>query len=107
MIEEFLRRDREQNRVKINAETARIPWRELQRFFAAGKVMSVDAGLDLVEVALALQQDEIRRVETWVTEARLQPVSDQQARSWIEADAVLWAVVVKPWVLVQPDSKAD
>ena len=107
MIEEFLRRDREQNRVKINAETARIPWRELQRFFAAGKVMSVDAGLDLVEVALALQQDEIRRVESWVAEARLQPVSDQQARSWIDADAVLWAVVVKPWVLVQPDSKAD
>ena len=107
MIDEFLRRDREQNRVKINAETARIPWRELQRFFAAGKVMSVDAGLDLVEVALALQQDEIRRVESWVAEAQLQPVSDQQARSWIEADAVLWAVVVKPWVLVQPDNKAD
>ena len=29
-------------------------------------------------------------------------VSDEQAREWAETDALVWAVVVSPWVLVQP-----
>ncbi|MFW5724155.1 MAG: DUF2288 family protein [Halochromatium sp.] len=29
-------------------------------------------------------------------------MSDAQATAWIEAEAVVWAVVVRPWVLVQP-----
>ncbi len=102
MIEEFLERDRAQNRARINAETARIAFRELQRFFAAGKLMLVAPDLDLVETALAVQQDDVKRIESLVAEQRIARVSDDQARAWIDADAELWAVVVKPWVLVQP-----
>ncbi len=102
MIEEFLERDRAQNRARINAETAKIAFRELQRFFAAGKLMHVEPGLDLVETALAVQQDDVAQIESWIAEQRIARVSDEQARAWIEADAELWAVVVKPWVLVQP-----
>ena len=29
------------------------------------------------------------------------PVADAQAKEWIGNDATVWAVVVKPWVLVQ------
>jgi hypothetical protein len=28
-------------------------------------------------------------------------VTDEQASSWYEQDALLWAAVVKPWILVQ------
>ena len=101
MIEELLRRERELSRARINGETARIPWRELQRFFAAGKVMQVDASLDLVDVACAIHEDDVARVEEWTRASQLAPVADEQARSWIERDALLWAVVIKPWVLVQ------
>ena len=101
MIEELLRQDRELTRAKINSETAKIPWRELQRFFAAGKVMLVAAELDLVDVAVAFQQDDVDRVRQWTDDSRIAPVSDDLARGWIDADASLWAVVVKPWVLVQ------
>lgn len=101
MIEELLRRDRELKRARINSETARIGWSELQRFFAAGKVMRVDSELDLVDVAYALEQDDIEQVKKWTDSMQIGPVADAQAREWIEADATLWAVVVKPWVLVQ------
>ena len=100
-IEELLRRDREFKRTKINSETAKIAWSELQRFFAAGKVMQVDRGLDLVEVACALEQDDLESVHRWTDALELAPVSDAQARDWVTADAWLWAVVIKPWVLVQ------
>ena len=100
-LEALLQQDRDLIRAKINAETAKIPWRELQRFFAQGKVMLVVAELDLVDVAFAVRQDEVSRVEAWIRSARLGPVSDDQARGWFEQEARLWAVVVKPWVLVQ------
>ena len=107
MIEELLRQDRELKRVKIISETARIPWQELQRFFAAGKVMLVTPELDLVDVAFALQEDDVDQVKIWTEALQVMPVSDDQAKDWITSDELLWAVVVKPWILVQtisPDS---
>jgi hypothetical protein len=101
MIDELQKQDHERVRARINAETARIPWCELQRFFAAGKVFHVDAELDLVEVACALHEDDIERVRGWTEAAQLGPVADERARNWLDCEASLWAVVVKPWVLVQ------
>jgi hypothetical protein len=37
-----------------------------------------------------------------MSENRIARVSDAQALSWWDADIMLWAVVVKPWILVQP-----
>ena len=103
-VEALLRKDRELIRAKINSETAKIPWRELQRFFAQGKVMLVATNLDLVDVAFAVQQDDVEQVKAWTETKSLGPVSDDQARDWFEEDVSLWAVVVKPWVLVQKTS---
>jgi hypothetical protein len=101
VIEEFLQQERELERAKIASETAKIPWLELQRFFAAGKVMLVAAELDLVDVAYAFQLDDIEQVRTWTDSQQVSPVNDDQAKHWVASDALLWAVVVKPWVLVQ------
>ena len=101
MIEELLKQERELERSKILSETAKIPWQELQRFFASGKVIWIANDLDLVEVACALQQDDSGRVNDWMEKLKLAAVSDDQARQWISEDSLLWAVAVKPWVLVQ------
>lgn len=45
-------------RAKINQEMARLPWREPQRFFAQGWVITVAPELDLVELALCCARDE-------------------------------------------------
>jgi len=86
---------------EILSETAKIAWSELQRFFAAGKAIHVSVDLDLVEVALQVSNDNSEMVRQWMDKGQLAPVSDDQARYWIEANATVWAVVVKPWVLVQ------
>jgi len=101
MIEELLQQSRELERAKINGETAKIPWLELQRFFASGVLIWVSSELDLVEVAWAMQQDDVQRIGAWTEQGELRPVHDDQARRWVAADSLLWAVTVKPWVLVQ------
>ena len=88
-------------RDEIHAETSKIAWSELQRFFAAGRAVHVSAELDLVEVALQVSNDNSALIRQWIDEGSIAPVPDDRARRWIEADATVWAVVVKPWVLVQ------
>ena len=88
-------------RAKLVAETARIPWRELQRFFAQGRVIDVHPDLDLVEMALSIARDEARVIAPEMQQGRIALVSDERARAWLAADAEVWAVVVKPWVLIQ------
>lgn len=88
-------------REKINQETAEIKWSELQRYFAGGRVVHVDSAFDLVDVALYFTQDNARKIKQMREASQLDFVTDQQATIWYEEDALLWAVVVKPWVLVQ------
>ncbi len=88
-------------RAKINLETSKIAWKELQRFFAGGKVLLVSVDLDLVEAAFQISEDNAEQTQQWMASGKLSPVPDAQARMWVEADALVWAVVVRPWVLVQ------
>ncbi|HEY4540859.1 MAG TPA: DUF2288 domain-containing protein [Noviherbaspirillum sp.] len=88
-------------RERLNGETARTPWRNLLRFFASGSVIAVEDGLDLVEVAMRFANDDKIAVAAWLQAGRIGKVSDEQAAAWVEADAELWTVVVKPWLLVQ------
>lgn len=88
-------------RTKVNLETAQIAWKELQRFFARGAAIHVSDDLDLVEVAFQMSQDNADQIRQWMNAGRLGKVSDEQAAAWIESGALVWAVVVSPWVLVQ------
>jgi hypothetical protein len=107
MIEKLLEQERELERANIISETAKIPWLDLQRFFASGKVIWIAGNLDLVEVALALQQDDVQIVSNWTVNHELAAVSDDQARQWVSDDSLLWAVAIKPWVLVQELDNED
>ena len=93
--------DPEVVRAKIISETAKIPWQSLQRFFASGKTLYVDKTLDLVDVACSFQQDDSNTVDEWVKSEQIKAVSTEQAKQWIAEDSQVWAVVVKPWVLIQ------
>lgn len=88
-------------RAKLNQETSRIAWTELLRFFAAGSVIAVDEGLDLIEVAVQISNDNKAQVEQWLLAHQVEKVSDAQAKAWLDGDTTLWAVVVNPWILVQ------
>ena len=87
---------------QINLETAQIRWHELQRFFAGGNAIAVDPNLDLTHVAAQIVADNAAQVKQWMDAGLVDSVKDAQAQQWYEQDALVWAVVIKPWVLVQP-----
>ena len=93
-------------RAKLLGETARAPWRELERFFAQGLLLMAQPGVDLIEVGMALAEDDSARFGQWLDAGQAGPVSDAQALAWSETDATLWTMVIKPWVLVQQTTDA-
>ena len=86
---------------KLDQETARIPWSELTRWFASGAVIAVSPELDLIEVAAAMTRDDAKAFNQWIAGQQIAKISDQQAKAWLEQEVEVWAVVVKPWILVQ------
>jgi hypothetical protein len=88
-------------RVKVNLETSQIAWNELQRFFASGSAVFVASSLDLIDVAYQFSIDNKDKVTQWMQNNQIGLVLDQQALMWLEADTTVWAVVVKPRMLVQ------
>ncbi|WP_296001598.1 DUF2288 domain-containing protein [Rugamonas sp.] len=90
-------------RLKVNRETARLPWSELIKHFAAGNVVWIADTLDLVDVAVRISHDDKASIGQWMAAGQLAAVSDRQAQDWLAADATLWAAVVSPFILVQQE----
>ena len=90
----------------ILGATARIEWKALEPHFARGQVLWAVSDLDLVEVAQALINDDSAAVKSWMDQGKVALASDEQAQDWHARNPDnLWAVVVRPWVLVQERSQ--
>jgi len=85
---------------RLNAETAKIRWHELQKHYAAGNLLGASENADLIKIAVAFNQDDTKQVQNWLACGSLYEVGDDQARQWFENNAELWAVVIPPFVVV-------
>ena len=88
-------------RTHLNSETGKLAWKELERHFARGVVIKVARGLDLVDVAACIAQDDKASVERWMSTGQIVRASTEDAADWNERQPVFWAVVTAPWVLIQ------
>lgn len=91
----------EELRQKLNLETGRLHWSELQRHFARGVVVVVEPELDLVETAACFVEDNKTKIENWINQGQISRANDEHAKRWTESESDFWAIVVTPWVLVQ------
>ena len=88
-------------RDEYHQQTARIPWHELQTYYAAGSVVRVGGDLNLVEVAVQLGMDNTEQFQAWIAAGDVAAVSEAESQVWFDSNPTLWAVVAAPWVLVQ------
>jgi hypothetical protein len=87
--------------LSLLAETAKIGWPELERFFARGILLHVARDLDLVSVAEAIARDDTAQVTQWLSAGLVERMPGETAAGFAARDPNLWAVVVSPWVCVQ------
>ena len=49
-------------------------------------------------------RDDKARFQQWIQDGSVGEVKPDEAQGWHDSDATVWALVVAPWVLVQPAS---
>jgi hypothetical protein len=86
---------------KLNLETGKITWPELQRYFARGVIIILSEGEDLLEVATAISRDDKNEIKGLIDSGRIVRATDEHAKNLQATDPLFWAVVVAPWVVVQ------
>ena len=86
---------------RLNGETAKIDWHQLQKHYASGSVLAVALDSDLIEVAIAMHRDDTAQIKNWLADGSVFEVSDDQAKTWYHNNSIVWALVIPPFVLVQ------
>lgn len=87
---------------KLLRETGKIDWTALAPHYESGGLVLVDRELDLVKVAYSFAQDEKDSVTAWLQAGQVTRVEPEQVEQWNREKPRFWAVVVAPWVLIQP-----
>lgn len=91
---------------KLLGETAVIEWKALERFWAKGDLIWVDASLDLIAVAQAMAENRSETFAEWRNAGTVGPVSADQALDLQSRDPEIWAVVVSPFIVIQEKKSA-
>ena len=94
--------DAQSDEEKIAKYTGEVGWDYLRPHYRSGNLLWVDPELDLREVAAAFTRDESGRVADWLGAGDLVRIGDLHAEQWEGGDELFTAVVVTPFVLMQP-----
>ena len=92
-------------RAHLANEVHRVDWQPLAAHAKRGGLVLVDTRLDLVEVAVAVAEDDTGKVQQWMEAKQLSKPTDAQVGSWEnETDERFTVVIVQPYVLAQRDT---
>jgi len=91
----------EEIKAKLNLETGKLAWTELEQLFAKGVVVCVDKKQDLIKVAAALAEDQASKIAALLETNKITKPDNEQAILWHQNKQVFWAVVVAPWIVIQ------
>ena len=86
---------------ELKKEVGVINWKELERFFASGKLIIINNDLDIIDVAYKFNIDDSDLISSWIENDKLGFVTDEQAKSWSKVNKEFTCIVVAPWVLIK------
>lgn len=87
---------------KLEKYTGEVGWDYLKPHFETGALLYVDPSISLTVVGEALTADDAVRVKAWRQRGNLVTPSQPHADFWEKSEAEFRALVVSPFVLIQP-----
>ena len=92
----------EELRKQLKEEMADVNWNDIKPHAQRDAVIVVHERLNLLDVGLAIAQDDKKAVEHWITEQLISKPSNQQLSDWnINPTQLFKTLIVQPFVLVQ------
>lgn len=92
---------------KLDKYTGEVTWKYLKNHFEAGALVYVDPALSITEVGEAFAADDAGRVKAWRDKGDVLTPSAPHAQYWEESEGRFYALVVSPFVLIQPAPLGD
>ena len=86
---------------KLRQEILATPWCNLQREFAAGRLVAVDPRLDLVEVGSRMAMDDKPTFDGWLKAGLVFKPEAELAGNWQSKSSQFAMLIVSPFVLIQ------
>ena len=86
---------------KLNQETAILSWKELEVYFAQGKLLTVDPSCDLIEVASKISDNDAKELEDLINKNLIQFATPNWINENCKAETQLWTVVIAPYIVSQ------
>jgi hypothetical protein len=88
---------------QLAEERADIEWEALIPHSRRDSIIFVHEGLDLVQVGVAIAQDNTAQVEVWIAEQLIHKPTTQQLSAWNQDPKQLFStLIVQPYVLITP-----
>ena len=87
---------------KLEKYTGQVDWQYLKPHFDSGALLYVDPKLSITEVGQALADDDKNKIQDWLKSGDLVKPSEPHAAWWQENPQDFTALVVSPFVLMQP-----
>ena len=98
----FHKRDMPDFRAELQASIDEAEWSWLEPHAKRDSLIVVAPDLDLLDVGVAIAQDDTLCVQRWIAEALIQKPSPDQISDWTQHEAKKFnALIVQPYVLVQ------
>ncbi len=92
---------------KLEKYTGEVDWSYIKPHFLSGALVYVDPGLSLTEVGKAFAEDRVDLVTAWKKTGDLVTPSQPHADYWESSGARFTALVVSPFVLIQPVAQKE
>ena len=88
-------------RVKLQDEVLDASWQDLAPHFARQALLWVAPHVDLLDVAVAMAEDDLARVQDWLGRRDVLRPGESMAAQWALEPPRFQAVIVQPWVIAQ------
>jgi len=87
---------------KLEKEILDTNWTPLAEHFARGAVYLLAHELDLVEVGLAMAEDNVSQIKNWLDDGLMYPPTPEEATAFAaDPDLLFNMLIIEPYVLIQ------
>jgi hypothetical protein len=87
---------------QVRADIELVDWEPMWTHFAYDRVRVVNGTRSLLEVAVAVANDDAAMVKQLLDSSEFGTPTDEQVRGWVASNQLFEMVVIQPFVIIRP-----
>ena len=90
-------------KTRFSEDLANVKWRDLAPHAQRDAIIFVTRYLDLLEVGVAIAQDDVKSVQSWIGKDLIHKPYPKQLTTWNADYSISFnTLILQPFVLIQP-----